>query len=154
MKEIRKTFIFSLLTALVFCSSGVAATETTPSGKVSIDLSALESGVGGTLAWERGVLTFKGKNYPFKVKGLTLQNLESPNMSEEGSLYDLGEVFDLKDVQDFSGTYKEMQPGVAAKISDSGLVLKNQRGVIMNLKPDQEGILLTPAAEGVSVQIE
>ena len=150
----RTTVIFPLLIAVLYFSSAVMAVDKDPDGQVSIDLSALESGVGGSMAWERGVLTFKGKNYPFRVKGITIENMETPDLSTQGQLYDLGVVYDLKDVQEFNGTYSAMQSEAAGKEFYSGVVWQNQNGVIMNLKPNEDGVLLTPAAEGVSVQIE
>ncbi len=82
-----------------------------------------------------GTLTFKGKKYPFKLKGLSAGlNVGVSKMSA------VGEVYALKKVSDFPGTYTKLEASVAVGGGVGGLRLQNENGVIMNLRSRTKGL--------------
>src|SRR3989304_5899293 len=57
-------------------------------------------GAGGIgWSWGKGVLALKGKDYPFKVGGLSVGDVGITKAEAEGKVYN------LKKLEDFNGTY-------------------------------------------------
>jgi hypothetical protein len=100
------------------------------------------SGSSGT-----GILTFKNKDYPFKLSGMSLgANVGISKISATG------EVYDLTDVSKFAGTYSKIESGISIGLGTSGSVLKNENGVMMNLTSTAEGIQVNLSAGGIKVE--
>uniref|UniRef100_A0A7V4G7H7 Uncharacterized protein n=1 Tax=Desulfobacca acetoxidans TaxID=60893 RepID=A0A7V4G7H7_9BACT len=101
-----------------------------PNATISIDLRAADP-AHPKGSWGQGVVTYGIRTYRFQVKGL---NVLAPLAIVE--MEARGEVYQLKDIADLAGTYKKVQAPVPfLKKEDQGLVVKNQKGVILNLKP-------------------
>ncbi len=98
-------------------SNALAAEEMKPSRKVTIETKSIAAGVGVT--WGDGKLSFKGKDYPFSVEGLTLVDFGFSKASA------VGEVYNLMEVDKFEGLYA----GFALAGGMGGMVLRNQNGV-------------------------
>lgn len=83
------------------------------------------------------MLTFHGKEYPFKIGGITAgANVGVSKMSATG------EVYDLKDISKFPGIYTKLDVGIALGGGVGGLRLKNENGVIMRLESRTQGLQL------------
>ena len=71
MFKVRTVSRFALFfLVMVAATTAVAAEKATPSGKVTMQSTSIAAGIGVT--WGDGKLTFKGKDYPFSIEGLTL----------------------------------------------------------------------------------
>ena len=71
MFKVRTVSRFALFfLVMAAATTAVAAEKATPSGKVTIQSTSIAAGIGVT--WGDGKLTFKGKEYPFSIDGLTL----------------------------------------------------------------------------------
>lgn len=100
------------------------------------------SGSSGT-----GILTFKNKDYPFKLSGMSFgANVGISKLSATG------EVYDLTDVSKFAGTYSKLESGISVGLGTSGSVLKNEHGVVMNLTSTGEGIQINLSAGGMKIE--
>jgi hypothetical protein len=134
--------------ALLFVSSLTFAAEATPDGTVTIDETQFAFIIGGSVGG--GKLTYKGQVHEFKIGGLTAGvNVGVTSMSASG------EVYDLKDVSKFPGTYTKFESGVALAGGVSGLHLKNEHGVIMKLTSRSQGLQLNVvSASGVKVTMK
>ena len=134
MQSLRKTTGGVLLAAsLLVGGLAVAADIDKPVGKVAIAEKQFGLVLGGSTGG--GTLTFKGKQYPFKLKGLSAGlNVGISKMSA------VGEVYTLKKVSDFSGTYTKLEASVAVGGGVGGLRLQNENGVIMNLRSRTKGL--------------
>ncbi|MDQ5909935.1 MAG: hypothetical protein QG599_2030 [Pseudomonadota bacterium] len=149
MKNIRKMTGPVLLAATLLVSSlALAADAKKPSGMVDIDETQFAFIVGGSLGG--GKLTFQGKEYPFKIGGLTVgANAGISKMSATG------EVYDLKDVSKFPGTYTQLDMSITLGGGGGGLRLKNQNGVIMRLDSRNQGLQLNVgSASGIKVTMQ
>ena len=122
------------------------AADPAPSGTVTLTSKAVALGVGVT--WGDGVLTMGGKTYPFSVEGLSVADLGVSNISTAG------EVFNLKNVADFSGNFIAGEAGIAIAGGPTDQILKNQNGVVLRLHGTQTGARLTLAAQGVKLTIK
>jgi len=104
---------------------------------------AIAAGVGYT--WGNGVLHFHGKNYPFTVNGLSVNDIGVDHI--EGA----GEVYNLHNPADFAGNY--IAAGAGATLAGGGLVaaLENQNGVIIHFHSTTQGIRLNLSANGIFI---
>ncbi len=62
-----------------------------------------------------------------------------------------GAVFNLKSLDDFSGKYFSLSTGVAIALGESAAILKNKRGVMMELELKETGIRFNIAASGLKI---
>ena len=136
------------LSALVFCVMGAVsqAEEAVPSGTVSIETKAVALGVG--FSWGEGVLTFQGKEYPFKIKGLSVIDIGISSISAQGNVYHLNKI------EDFAGTFSAVEAGIAVGGGAGAQAMKNQNGVLMEVTSRKAGIQLKLAPEGLKVEMK
>jgi len=134
-----------MVTVLIFVSAGMASAEEA-SGTVSIETKSVAVGVG--YAWGEGVLHFNGKDYPFKVKGLSVVDVGMSTISAAGNVYH------LNDAKDFPGTFAAVEAGGALGGGAGTQAMKNQQGVVMELKSTKAGVKVKLAAEGLKVQMK
>ena len=96
-----------------------------------------------------GVLTYQGKQYPFKIEGMSVgANLGISKLSASG------EVYDLTELSKFPGTFSKLESSITLGGGVGGTVLKNQNGVIMRLTSTSEGLQLNLSASGVTVKFD
>jgi len=126
-------------------SAGDAAQKYYPIGTVSIDMTDIGAGVG--LSWGQGKLRFGGGEYHFKVKGLTVGDVGFSTLSA------VGNVYNLKRIADFPGTYAAVGAGVTIAGGVGGLTMQNQSGVIINLYSVQQGVQLTIGPQGFTIEM-
>jgi len=141
----RRAWIWMAVAALVSVS-GIAVADDKPSGTVTMESKSVAIGIG--VSWGDGKLQFKGKTYPFTIKGLSVIDLGVSKVSARGK------VFNLTKVEDFSGNFVAGQAGAAVGGGASVVALKNQNGVSMELSSTQTGVKLTLAAEGMDVKLK
>ena len=137
-----------LAMSLLVSSLALAADVKQPVGKVSIQETQFGLVLGGSSGG--GTLTFKGKKYPFKLKGLSAGlNVGVSKMSA------VGEVYDLKKVSQFPGTYTKLEASVALGGGVGGMRLQNENGVIMTLRSRTKGLDLNLGnVTGLTVTME
>ena len=127
----------------------VAADPKKPDGTVAIEETDFAVILGGSVGG--GKLTFQGKVHEFKLGGLTAgANVGVSKMAATG------EVFDLKSVADFPGTYTKFDASASFGGAGGGfLYLKNEKGVVMKLKERSGGLQLNIAsASGVKITMK
>lgn len=134
MQNLRKiTGGVLLATSLLAGGLALAADVEQPVGAVSIEEKQFGLILGGSTG--DGTLTFQGKEYPFKLKGLSAGlNVGISKMSAAG------EVYRLNDIAKFPGTYTKFDASIALGGGVGGLRLQNENGVIMNLRSRTQGL--------------
>ncbi|MGB9474148.1 MAG: hypothetical protein WCE87_03660, partial [Candidatus Udaeobacter sp.] len=101
--------------------------------------------------WGSGTLTYRGKDYPVKVNGLSVGKVGMTGSSA------YGEVFNLKHLQDFNGHYNvgaEGPRGVTIAKGKASTLMSNQAGVIVRLSATQTGLDVNATGGGVDMQIQ
>ena len=136
--------LFFLVTA--FASYAVAAEKATPSGKVTISSTSIAAGIGVT--WGDGKLTFKGKEYPFSVDGLTLVDWGIAKAQANG------DVYNLTDPAKLAGTYVAAEAGLTLAGGLGGMVLRNSDGVILHLRSVSQGARLQLGTSGLKITMK
>jgi hypothetical protein len=105
-------------------------------------------GVGIGFSWGKGTLTHQGKTYQVKVEGLSVGDVGIQTATAKG------DVFNLKKLADFTGNYTA---GAAAATVGGGMgvaTMKNQNGVVIELKSTTQGANLKLAAEGLKLTLQ
>ena len=115
----------------------VAIGVTTPSHaitgivRVTVAKAGLIVGAGGG----KGVLTYRHRNYPFTVQGLSLGLTAGASINKL-----VGRADYINELGDFSGTYSMVGGGAAVVGGVSGVQLKNDKGVIITLQGSKGGL--------------
>jgi len=122
----------------------VAQTEK-PVATISIINVAQAVGVGPI--WGQGVITYGGKTHLFKVKGFEKIAVGRKKLRVNG------DVYRLKDLSDLAGTYRKAEPAGFTFIEHpKGLVMENDKGVIIDLEGKVHGLALDIAKEGLNIK--
>lgn len=117
------------------------------SGAVEMKTKSVAIGIG--VAWGQGSFTmYDETNHAFTVKGLTV--LDAGISSVEAT----GEIYNLVEAKDLEGLFVAGEAGVALIGGGSGVILKNNNGVVMKLKSSQKGVRLTLAGEGLKIKLK
>lgn len=102
--------------------------------------------VGMAFTWGKGVLTFKGKTYPFKVNGLSAIGAGVEKISGTGKIYHLASL------ADFPGMYAAAGGGATmGKMGRGSASLKNDKGVVIEFTARETGLEVNLAAGGVEI---
>jgi len=125
--------------------AGTVIAEDKPSGTIEISSKTIAIGIG--VSWGHGTLKFEGKEYKFKVSGLSIVDLGIASVSAAG------EVFNLKSVSDFAGTYSGGEAAVALAGGAGTATLKNQNDVKLKIKSKKQGVQLKLAPEGLKIKL-
>ena len=137
--------ILVLAMVLVLCGLALAA-ERKPDA--TLKLTEGQVGIGIGWSWGKGVLTYKGKIYPFKVEGLSVGDVGVTKAEAEGRVYD------LKKLEDFSGTFASVAAEATIVVGAGEVLLKNGKDVKIHLLPKTKGANLKLAGEGVKLILE
>ena len=145
---IYKKQIFVSFLVVIVCMLTVnfaVAEETTPSGTITMESHSVALGFG--VNWGHGTLKFKGKEYKFKINGLSVVDLGVSNVSAAG------EVYHLRHLSDFAGTYNAASAGIAVGGGVGASYLENQHDVVLKITSKKQGVQFTLAAEGLRVKL-
>ena len=116
----------------------------TPDGFVEmheVQAAYIGSGSGGA-----GSLSFRGVQHAFDVGGVGVGGIGLSTIEATG------EVYNLRDLSQFPGTYGQARYGFAIGTASAGdLWMQNEAGVIMHLKAKRSGLMLSLG--GVAVVI-
>lgn len=145
----RAIVVVMLLAAAVLVSMTsrptLAANEK-PDATVSFSGASAAAGVGVT--WGSGTLRFKGKDYPFKLQGLGVADIGG------SSIQGTGDVYNLKQVEDFAGTYAAASAAAALDKGASETSMESSRGVVVHLRSTTKGAQLKAAVEGITIELD
>jgi hypothetical protein len=142
VRLIRSRFVAAMLA--VFCLVPLAGCEIPPSGipteasirglRPSGAVTMTQAFLGGTGVGS-GTLTFRGRTYPFTLIGSLI------GLGAISTLQASGEVYKLRDVSQFSGSWIQGTGSLAITTKANGeLWLENRNGVVMRLSAAQAGL--------------
>jgi len=114
----------------------------------TLKLSEGQVAVGIGWSWGKGILTYNGKNYAFKVDGLSVGDVGITKAEA------VGKVYNLKKMSDFNGTYTSAAAQGTVGGGAGASAMKNQNGVVVELTSTTQGVNIKLAAEGVKFTLE
>jgi hypothetical protein len=137
--------------SLVSCASqqppapSMATNPGAAEGTVTFTGGAVAIGIG--FQWGSGTLTYQGRQYPFRLDGLSVVDVGVTRMTGNGT------VRNLRSVADFSGNYVSMSAGATVAGGGSVTTLRNQNGVVIDGIATAQGARLTLAPGGVNITL-
>ena len=142
-----KILLVTAVLSVFFVFSSIAnSKELVSVGKVTINDTQLGFIIGGS--WGKGVLSYNGRDYDFKIKGLKLGTIGISKVSA------VGNVYNMNDLSKFSGTYIAGQAGIALAGGVGGTVLENQNKVYIRLSSTQQGVALNFGIDGLTIKLK
>ena len=144
----KRLAMFAVVTMTLFlCLSGLAiAQEKKVDATLTMSEGQVALGIG--YSWGKGVLTYQGKEYPFKVKGISVVDIGITKATSSGKVYN------LKKIEDFNGNYTAASAEGTLAGGAGALTMKNQNGVVIDLVSTTAGVNLKLSVEGVSLTLE
>lgn len=96
-----------------------------------------------------GVLTYRGRDYPFRVSGLSL------GVTAGGSVSRLeGWASGIKQVSDFAGTYGSVGAGGALVGGAGGVRIGNEKGVVIALRGPKAGMEFAANISRIAISLK
>ncbi len=151
MKNLKKIAVLLTILGVTtgFTQAATHHHDSKPDATLRLSGGSFALGIG--FRWGSGTLTYRGKDYPVKVNGLSVGKVGMTGSSA------YGEVFNLKHLQDFNGHYNvgaEGTRGVTIAKGKASTLMSNQAGVIVRLSATQTGLDVNATGGGVDMQIQ
>jgi len=149
MNNVKKIAVLVLVIAATTSFTQAAKHHSGPDATLRLSTGGFALGIG--VNWGSGTLTYRGKNYPVKVKGLSVGRVGATSSSA------YGEVFNLKNLQDFNGHYDvggAGTRGVTLGAGKTGTIMSNQAGVVVRISSTQQGVAVNATGGGVDLQLK
>lgn len=113
--------------------------------RVTVAKAGFVLGAGGG----QGTLTFRHRNYPFTVQGLSLGLTAGASINKL-----VGRASSINELSDFSGTYSVVGAGAALVGGAGGVRLKNDKGVVITLVGTKVGFELAANISKVVITLD
>jgi len=141
-----RRLLMALLAGGLASAVGLAGAQGwTPLPTLELSQGSVAAGIG--FSWGSGTLSYQGRQYPVKVRGLSIGEVGITWATAKGI------VFDLQKIEDFSGNYVAGGAGGTLGGGGEGIIMKNQNGVVIELTSTTVGASLKIAASGVRLTL-
>ena len=157
----KKLLVMALVTALVLAAGAALAQEapkqapqppTPPVAKTeepccTISIIDVSQAIGVGPVWGQGVITYGDKTHLFKIKGFEKFAVGREKMRVNG------DVYRLKKLDDLAGKYRKADPaGITFIAKPKGLVIQNEKGVVIDLAGKEHGLQLDLTKDGLTIK--
>ena len=147
----RVALVISCVLCLAGCVGSVALGPDAVKGKAvdaTVDMQEVQAAYIGSGNAGTGVLFFRGMQDPFQVGGAGVGGIGLSTINATG------EVYNLRELAQFPGTYGQARYGFAIGTASAGdLWMQNEAGVIMHLKAKREGLMLSLGGDAVIIAL-
>jgi hypothetical protein len=143
MNIIKKIGLVLLVSGLL---TGFTQAADKPDATIKISSGSVALGIGWS--WGKGTLTYKGKDYPISVKGLSIGKVGITGATASG------EVYRLKSLKDFDGNYTAAGAGITLAGGRSAVDMTNQNHVRVRVISTNRGVDLTLGGGGVEMKLK
>ncbi|MBR0774274.1 hypothetical protein JQ625_05460 [Bradyrhizobium diazoefficiens] len=96
-----------------------------------------------------GVLSYRGRSYPFSLSGLTLGITAGATIGRLD-----GWATGIRDISDFAGSYSSVGGGFALVGGVNGVQLRNQKGVTIVLRGAKAGLELAANIGAITIALK
>jgi hypothetical protein len=145
MNNVKKIAVLLFILSLATGFTRAAGKEDKPDATLRMTGGSFAAGIG--FSWGSGTLTYKGKDYPVSVNGLSVGKVGITGGSASG------EVYNLKKLRDFIGHYNAGGAGMTVAGGRNVYAMTNQNGVKVFLSSTTTGVDLTLAGGGVEMEL-
>jgi hypothetical protein len=138
---------YSIKLALVMLLASVALTRPSHAVTGYVQVEFLKGGLIVGAGFGRGVLTYHGRAYRFRISGLSLGLTAGASTTR----FD-GRASHLHQLRDFAGTYSAVGLGGAWVAGAGGVQLKNDKGVTITLQGNRVGLEVAANLSGIRIE--
>jgi hypothetical protein len=117
-----------------------------PSATLSLESKSVAVGIG--YSWGNGTLLYRGKRYPFKIDGLSVNKLGASRLNATGYVYNLHRLSDIE------GTYTAIEASGTLGGGKGIATMKNGNDVRITLHSTSQGLEVAAAPEGVKITLK
>jgi hypothetical protein len=142
----KRIVMLMTMAALTVALTTARAEDKAPDATLKLSGGSVAAGIG--VSWGSGTLTFKGKDYPIDVKGLSVGDVGVTKIEASGKVYG------LKDLANFDGNYAAAGAGAAVAGGGSVVAMRNQNGVEVTLTSTTQGVKIALGGGGVDMKIK
>jgi hypothetical protein len=139
-------FLVAVIATIVMLSSAVCAEEAKPDATLAVKQTSLALVLGYT--WGNGTLTYADKTYPVSVAGFSVLAIGLAFAEATG------EVYNLKKLEDFNGTYIAGSVEGTLGAGAGATTMRNQNGVVIKFFTSTEGLNLKISPEGIQLNLK
>jgi len=143
MNNIKKIGLLLVVSGVI---AGFTQAAEKPDATLQLSGGSVAAGIG--FSWGKGTLTYKGKEYPISVNGLSLGKVGITGASASG------EVYNLKKLKNFDGNYTAAGAGMTVVGGRSAVTMSNQNGVRVRLISTTRGVDVTLGGGGVEMRLK
>lgn len=113
----------------------------------TLDLTGGSVAAGVGYVWGSGDLVYKGQKHKFKLRGVSVVDVGAAHLAASGVVYN------LKQLEDFSGAYSAVSAGATVGAGGSAALLQNEHGVVIRLLATTSGLRFNLAGNGINVKL-
>ena len=146
MRRTMMTTLMAVAALGLLLQVGQAAEDKTPDATLKLSQGSVAAGIG--FSWGGGTLTYKGKEYPVDVKGLSVGDVGVTKIEASGK------VFNLKSIDDFNGNYTAVGAGATVGGGGGVATMRNQAGVVIDVVATTQGVKVALGGAGVDLKIK
>ena len=145
--RISHLFRSSLIALIAVIGASLSSAAYADSG--SIRISVVKGGWFLGASGGSGTLTFQGRRYPLSIGGL------SAGLVFGASQTDLsGRVSNIRTASDVAGVYGAAGAGAAVGRGVRGIVLRNEKGAVLELSGRQTGLMVNADLSGLAIALK
>jgi hypothetical protein len=148
MKRIMMLTVLVMVVFVFFSGLAMAKDKAKEKPDAVIELTQGQVAVGIGFSWGEGTLTYQGKKYPVKVKGLSVVDVGITKATAKGNVYN------LKKLEDFNGNYTSATAEGTLGGGVGATNMNNQNGVTINLVTTTKGVNVKLSASGVELMLK
>jgi hypothetical protein len=143
-----KSFRAGLVALVAVAGAGLAASSASAdSGSVSISIIKGGFFIGASAG--SGTLTFHGKHYGLDIGGISgglVIGAAKANLS--------GTVSQIDSASDVAGVYAAVGAGAAGTTGPGAILLKNEKGALLELSGQQSGLMINADLSGMVISLK
>ena len=114
-----------------------------------VEIRKWQVGFIGQVHWGEGTLSYQGRRFPFRVRGLGAGGVGMARIRATG------EVHNMTNISQFPGIFGQLRAGLVAPGAQlrGGLWLQNPAGVRLRLQPNRTGLAAQLGADGILIEM-
>ena len=136
-----------LVAFVALTGAGVSSAALADSG--SIRISVLKGGWVIGASGGSGTLTFKGRNYPLSIGGMSAGFVFGASQTHLS-----GRVSNIRSPGDVAGVYGAAGAGLAVGGGARAIVLRNEKGAVLELSGRQVGLMANADLSGLAITLK
>ena len=138
--------VLAIATATLPMSSRAQDSQPAPDATLHLEGGAVAAGIG--YVWGNGKVDYKGAPHAFGISGLSIVDVGAAKIDAAGNVYN------LKQLGDFNGTYTAFAAGATIAGGGGVAYLRNQKGVVIKLNSSTQGLRFNLSASGVELKLK